>query len=210
MIYILYIPKERSNKALPQIIKKTIEMIHEQKQSKVNIYLSPGYLGTTRKTREELTDRVFDKSKINRITILKSMNGHREDYLCELYRLGFSVCRRRVRDGKDHRKMMVFYHSDCSCPYLCCCFSDFNCNSNSKTMAVLIGSSNFSKTTYLLDNKDEADVLLFKSEELAMKWKNELLESKVNYGGVFLSESITPVSSDFLEQIRKDIEQMLL
>lgn len=217
MIYILYIPKDRSNRALPRIIKKTIEMIHEEKQNKVNIYLSPGYLGTTRETRKELTNSVFDVHKVNQITILKSMNGHRDDYLQELHGLGFSTCRRRVKVGKDHRKMMVFYQSNCNYPHLYCeyprlyChFPHSYCKNNLETMGVLIGSSNFSKTTYLLDNKDEADVLLFKSNQLALQWKSELFKNQEEYGEVFLSESITPVSSDFLEQIRKDIEQMLL
>ena len=246
-IYNLYIQRNKSNKSLPRVVKNVIEEIYYKQKIPVDVFISPGFLGTKRDTRRYLTDRVFTKNHVKSVSILNSMNQkNAEDYVYELLAQGFSTYISSRDYNKDHRKMIFLttikkdknekkeaysknlyadkfnqcneidkdkLHKDyiysVSSRQKCRKIHFFDFLRNVKVHAIFIGSSNFSKHTYFIDKKDEADLLLFKSEEIRMMIMNTFLNEEssseeTSNEGFLLSRSIHTIPSNFLHNIFRD------
>lgn len=193
------------------------------KKKKIHIYIYPGYLGTKESTRKMLTSFVFDNNHINSISLLNSMskmNAHK--YNDELIKDGFNNYVFKRIHNDDHRKMIFLTtHNEClnsictqySSPIVCgtgtrFCLSPNNLDSylnEVEVHAIVIGSSNFSKTTYMDNVKDEADLTLFKSGDIKDRILEKFLTEKdTRNQGMVLSESLNEVSDTYLNEIFKD------
>ena len=89
------------------------------------------------------------------------------------------------KDKKDHRKMVYFLVDE-------------------EVVAILIGSSNFSKNTYLTKYSSEADLMLLKyekgnsNEKLVKSLENDI---QANPNGLLVSKSLRTVDASFLQKI---------
>lgn len=179
--------------AIVNILKSMTESVALENNNKVMLLISPGYLSTTSASSQELYKNIFDKKINYRIGML---NGYRSAPECLGYLnkfLGDNNLPDPIRfspqgynrvTGDDHRKMIFICAPDrvdtcCRCCLnncLCCVFSgkkqlefedidrfvdDIN------ICGILIGSSNFSHSTYMggkcgRASKGEADVLMYR------------------------------------------------
>lgn len=219
---ILYVQKALSsakNKngifGIASVINKSLEYL---KDSEITIFLSPGYLGTSKETRELLTNKVFKDNNytqlIDSISILNVMNyKYKSKYESELkgpnFRLNVNIL--PVNNIQDHRKMIFICKVTSPEDYKKWISVPNNKQKKdiikgiSKSLKVCgysIGSSNFSKTSYLVpvgnnSNKDEADVFIYNTKYI----NNSVFEQNIEG---FTSDEIPEITSFTIDQNLND------
>lgn len=142
-------------------------------------------------------------------------------YNDELIRDGFNNYVFKHINNNDHRKMMFLTtHNNCL-NSICEQYSSpivrgtgtrlrtpdnlDNYLNDVEVHAIVIGSSNFSKTTYMDNVKDEADLILFKSDDIKGRISDKFLtENEAENQGMVLSESLNELSDDYLNEVFND------
>lgn len=223
----LFIQKALENKNQKGKKRKLIDIIHEsvltlhKKNSNISIFLSPGYLGTTSNSRKILTNKIFKDYQCNNlVTEINILNTMRHtdsiDYQYELTKQGFTSRPMPITGNRDHRKMLFIYTIKDNKKYdLAFKEKDKNkliegiCN-NINVMGVSIGSSNFSKTSYIEDvvleeksNKDEADFFLYYEKGELSSLSKTIDEINGESIHIVSSTSDRDINSTFLNYILK-------
>lgn len=229
MLYTVYLPKKQNeilNKRKVNIVLQRYNIITKHQNS---IIASPGYMSTT-----DSTIRVFlqEFSKImndpnvninNYYGLFNGMNGSNilnngSSIIDMHYRLmpNYRFDRLIIKSKKttDHRKVLcLFTLKEDKIPVE---ITKENYNyflANLDVNAVLVGSSNQSKSTYFAPKalKGEADIFMFDGDNVAYK---DLIEDEdKKYGSLFedtvVSESIYGLGKDnpreFLKNILRDL-----
>lgn len=175
MLYIAYLPKPKGEHVDQRKVHKILKWYTKLTGDKYSIIAAPGYLSKTDHTigvyLHELSGLLTDNFN-RRIGLLNGMNGHYkitnsphtiiEEHNAQLSNHSFAQIQLNAKKEYDHRKMMCFFcekgagHSEITLENLDEFFENVHVG------AVLIGSSNQSKTSYFEEfaNKGEADILM--------------------------------------------------
>ena len=148
-LYSLYIPKHYDfPSSLPDIIGDFLYLSNGMIDE---VVISPGYLGGGSDFISKVRELFFDA--VREVTIYKGMTQN-DRFRRTIDDISVVMNDRinGIPGTVDHRKMMFF-------------------RDNNNTIAVLLGSSNFSNTTYFSrGGKGEADILFFCNENLKVKY----------------------------------------
>lgn len=206
---------------------------------KINLFISPGYLGTNQNTREDMITNVLRNSQginlIQNISILNTMgivNSHRTQFMNELSGKGFNIYNLKLTGNNDHRKMIYLYEitdakgfcmtTNILTTHTPAQSSQFTKDTIKKLVSSInvigfvIGSSNFSKTSYLdpvklgnKSNKDEADLFTYIPHYFTNQIVDTFLENNGEYPSVIFSNTSkkNKIPNTYLD---KYLEQTLL
>ena len=150
-----------------------------------NIYIAGACYSSSKDTAEKIVSACFGTvRKYNIGTISEYTKGGRSavDDAIKKYQTSINL---NPKDKKDHRKMVYFLVDE-------------------EVVAILIGSSNFSKNTYLTKYSSEADLMLLKyekgnsNEKLVKSLENDI---QANPNGLLVSKSLRTVDASFLQKI---------
>lgn len=188
MLYIAYLPKTKGEHITERKVNRILKWYTNLTGNKYSIIASPGYFSTTNSSIDlylrELSG-VLTAGFNRRIGFLNGMNGHHntisgstiiDEHNKKLGLYNFNQIVLNPKREFDHRKMMCFF-AEKGEPYSEITLDNLESFLNDVYVgAILIGSSNQSKTTYFDDfaKKGEADIFMFDvTEDLYCEHKIE-------------------------------------
>lgn len=176
VLYIAYLPKSKSESIEERKINNILKWYTFITENKYSVIAAPGYLSTSESGIEayikELSKILTSSCKKIKIGFLNGMNGHYktpcgDDIVVkhnkELPHNNFEEIKLSLNKAYDHRKMLCFFTSEEKN------YKEIKHEKINEFLddiyvgAILIGSSNQSKTTYFnkIASKGEADIFMF-------------------------------------------------
>ncbi len=233
MLYIAYLPKSKGEPVEERKINKILKWYTNLTGEEYSIIAAPGYLSKTDNSIEcflQGLSAILTKRFTRKIGFLNGMNGHYkitggtntiiDEHNKKLSLFDFEQIKLSPKKEFDHRKMMCFFKregedvSEITIDKL----DEFL--SSIYVGAILIGSSNLSKTTYFGDpsSKGEADVFIFdatKDINVQSYFEDNELQGRYRDFGLFPNDDIVITRSffgkghtdtqEFLKDILKDV-----
>lgn len=234
MLYIAYLPKSKGEHITERKVNRILKWYTNLTGNKYSIIASPGYLSTTNSSIDiflrELSC-VLTAGFNRRIGFLNGMNGHYntssgstiiDEHNRKLGLYNFNQIVLNPKKEFDHRKMVCFFAEKGNT------YSEITLENlesfldNVYVGAILIGSSNQSKTTYFDDfaKKGEADIFMFDlTEDLCCEHTLEqmLFENRSDNYGLSSDDNIVITKSffgkghtDSQEFLKKFLKEMLI
>lgn len=180
MLYIIYLPKSKGDAINERKLNRLLKWYADLTREKYSIIAAPGYLSKTRNSiglfLRELSNLLTNGYK-RKIGFLNGMNGHYiitggssaiiDEHNSQLSLYNFDQIKISPKKEYDHRKMMCFFDRRSTTDL------EITLDNLEKFLediyvgAILIGSSNQSKTTYFdtFATKGEADIFILDATE---------------------------------------------
>lgn len=148
---------------------------------KINrIYIAGACYCKKDKSADELVEACFGNKRKYKIATISRYRGFNYKFVDDAI-TKFQICLNTlVKKKYDHRKMMYFLIDD-------------------EVVAILIGSSNFSRNTYMYDIASEADILLVKEGMGNEKFISGLIES--NQKELLISKTLKNNNDKYLQKL---------
>ncbi|MCB8541089.1 MULTISPECIES: hypothetical protein [unclassified Faecalibacillus] len=155
--------------------------VYLSSNDKINrIYIAGACYCRNSTSADELVEACFGNKRKYKIATISRYRGFNYKFVDDAIKKFQIFLNTLVKKKYDHRKMMYFLIDD-------------------EVVAILIGSSNFSRNTYMYDIASEADILLVKEGMGNEKFISGLIES--NQKELLISKTLKNNNDKYLQKI---------